>query len=48
MASTAAALFTPGIDTEIWSVPVVLTWAPETPRPLTRLFRMLTVSLQLV
>ena len=43
-ASTCAAFFTPGIDTEISLFPAVLTWAPETPRPLTRLFKMATVS----
>jgi len=42
--STWAAFFTPGMDTEIWSFPEVLTWAPDTPRPFTRLFRMATVS----
>ncbi len=43
-ASTVAASLTPGIDTEISLFPVVLTCAPDTPSPLTRLLRMFTVS----
>ena len=43
-ANTVAASFTPGIDTEISLLPVVLTCAPDTPSPLTRLLRMSTVS----
>ena len=42
--NTCWALVTPGMETEIWFLPVVCTWAPETPRPLTRRLRMLTVS----
>ena len=42
--STCWALVTPGMETEIWFFPVVCTSAPDTPSPLTRRFRMLTVS----
>ena len=42
--STCWALVTPGIETEIWFVPVVWTCAPDTPSPLTRRFKMSTVS----
>ena len=45
-ASTCCALVTPGMETEIWFLPVVCTCAPDTPRPLTRRLRMLTVSLR--
>ena len=44
--STCWALVTPGMETEIWFFPVVCTCAPETPSPLTRRFKMLTVSLR--
>src|ERR1700722_4883238 len=44
VASTWAAFFTPGIDTEIWLLPDVDTSAPDTPSPLTRLLRMITAS----
>ncbi len=42
--STCCASVTPGMDTEIWFLPDVWTSAPETPSPLTRRFKMLTVS----
>ena len=42
--STCCAFVTPGMETEIWFFPVVSTCAPDTPSPLTRRFRMLTVS----
>ena len=42
--STCCASVTPGMETEIWFFPVVCTCAPDTPRPLTRRFKMLTVS----
>jgi hypothetical protein len=44
---TCCAFFTPGIDTAISLVPDVLTWAPDTPRLLTRRSRMLTASSRL-
>ena len=42
--STCWASVTPGMETEIWFFPVVCTCAPDTPRPSTRRFKMLTVS----